>query len=695
MLRHISIFVCAGFASALLSACGGTHEGVPSSTEAIQAAAPAPIEPEIGVWGFPLETMDRSVGPGDDFFLYANGNWLKDTPIPSDRTGTGFSAVMRDRNQQRISAIINDLRASYPARGTEAQKIKDLYLSYLDEARIEIAGMTPFAPDFERMRTAETHEEIAQLMADAEMGIGGLISAYAGLDAKAPSQGAVLVTQSGLGLPDRLFYVGRSSALDKLRTGYLEYIASILDLLDKDFPNERARDVLMLETEIAKLHWSRAAKRDVTRTYNPQALAELEDSAPGFPWATYLAGEGFSDIERVILREDTAIAGLAKLFAETPVSTWRDYLAVHYVRHNATFMPRAFAEPHFDFFRRKLRGQTAPRPREVRAVSFVNNRLEHAVGHYYVERHVTEDAQARMLDLFANIKAAYAVRIEHLDWMSEETKQAALTKLDAMQGAIGYPQARRTYDGVEIDGYDLYGNVKRLRADTRSWRTERLDTGLDRRHWTSAPQTVNAFYNHNRNTVFVPAGYVQSPLFDPAADPAVNYGAIGAIIGHEMGHAFDDRGAHFGADGRLENWWTDADRAAFERLGDKLVRQFDAYEVFPGAFVSGRQTLGENIADLAGMHVAYDAYILSLNGEESPVLDGFTGQQRFFLGRGQARRYKRTEPNVRRRLLSDNHSPMSLRVNGIVRNMDSWYEAFGIEPDAELHLSPDARVKIW
>lgn len=692
MLGRVSVGFGICVFAAVLVACGGADV---AEAPAGQAEVAATLAPEIGAWGFPLETMDRTIAPGDDFFLYANGNWLAQTRIPADRTGTGFSVVMRDRNQARITQIITDLQASRPARGTDAQKIRDLYLSYCDEARIEIAGMEPFNDALDRIRDLETHEGVAQIMADAEMAIGGPISAYAGLDAKDPTQGAVLVSQSGLGLPDQLFYAGPGAALDKLRAGYLDHITVVLDLLGKDYPSERAVDLLALETAMAKLHWSRTAKRDVTRTYNPLALTELETRAAGFPWKAYLAAKGYTDAERLILREDSAVEDLAALFAETPVSTWRDYLAFHYVRANATYMPRKFADPHFDFFRRKLRGQRKPRPREASAISFTNNRLEHAVGEIYVERYVSEEGRAKMLDLFGNIKAAYAARIAALDWMSDATKQAALAKLEAMQGEIGYPAARRTYETVEIDAYDLFGNVKRLRANARTWQIERLESGLDRRYWTSSPQTVNAFYNHSRNTVFVPAGYVQSPLFDVAADPALNYGAIGAIIGHEIGHGFDDRGSHYDAQGRLANWWTDADKAAFDRLGTRLARQFDTYEVLPDLFVNGRQTLGENIGDLAGMQVAYDAYILSLKEEEPPDLDGYTGPQRFFLGRAQARRYKRTEQNVRRRVLSDNHSPMSLRVNGIVRNMDAWYEAFEIGPEAELYLPPEARVKIW
>ena len=693
MLRRVFAWVCLGCCSAVLSACGASEKGNQADDPVEQASAVA--VPEVGSWGFPLETMDPSIAPGDDFFRYANGRWLEETDIPSTRTGTGFSVIMRERNRERITAIIDEFKTSYPPIGSDGQKIKDLYLSYLDVARIEIAGMAPFEADLDRIADVETPEQVMQIMADAELGIGGLVTAYVSLDAKQPERAMVHLRQSGLGLPDRLFYLGKARALDRLRAGYLEYISTVFELLEKDYPSERAQDVFALETAIAKLHWSKADTRNVARTYNPMSLRELETKAPGIPWASYLTAKGFLDVERLIVREADAIIELARLCGEVRMSTWRDYLALRYVNENATYMPRSFSEAHFDFFRRKMRGQRRPGPRESLGISFVNTRLEHAIGEIYVDRYVSEDARTQMLDLFANIKAAYKARIEQLDWMSEPTRQAALEKLDAMQGEIGYPERRRTYDGVEIDAYDLFGNVRRLRANARQWQIDRLKTGLDRRYWTSSPQTVNAFYNHNRNTVFVPAGYIQSPLFDPAADPAVNYGAIGAIIGHEIGHGFDDRGAHYDAHGRLSNWWSDADRAAFEREGERLVKQFDEYEALPGLFVNGRLTLGENIGDLAGMQVAYDAYILSLEGEDPPLLDGYTGPQRFFLGRAQARRYKRTEQNTRRRILSNSHSPMSLRVNGIIRNMDVWYEAFDIGPEDELYLPPEARVKIW
>ena len=693
MSLRFSSFLSLAILLAGLGGCGGETEAV-DVVEPVVEVAPDPV-PVLGAWGFPLETRDTSVSPGDDFFRYANGTWLATTPIPPQRTGTGFSVVMRERNEARIAQIIQDLVNRHPARGSEDQKIRDLYLSYLDEARVEIAGMTPFEGALTQIREADTHEHIALIMADAEMSTGGPIAASVGNDPKAPGQGVVMISQSGLGLPDQFFYIGQSAALDRLRAAYLEHITLVFSTLGKDYPAERAADMLALEVAMAKLHWSRGERRDVTRTYNPRETRTLAEDMAGFPWQTFLEAKGLGAETSVILREVGAVEGLADLFAKTPVSTWRDYLAFHYVRANATYMPQRFAEPHFEFYRHKLRGQMVRRPRELRAVSFVNSRLEHAVGERYVERYISEETQSQMQEMFENIKRAYAARIKALDWMSGPTKTAALEKLDKMQGEIGYPDVRRDYDDLEIDAFDLFANVRALRADRRRWQLGRLGEGMDLRSWSSAPQTVNAFYSHSRNTVFVPAGYVQSPLFDAAADAALNYGAIGTIIGHEIGHGFDDRGAHYDGDGRLANWWTDADKAAFDRAGAQLVAQFDAYEVLPGLFVKGRQTLGENIGDLAGMQVAYDAYVLQMNGAEAPVLDGYTGAQRFFLGRAQARRYKRTEANVRRRVLSDNHSPMALRVNGIVRNMDAWYEAFDVGPEDALYLPPEARVGIW
>ena len=681
--------------TAIAAACGGPVDAVEEAPETVELVEETPAGPLIGEWGYPLDALDTSVAPGDNFFRFANGAWLARTEIPLDRSGTGFSVEMRERNEARLTEIIEDIGSGYALKGTDERRIKDFYQSFLDEARVEIAALDPFEDDIDRIRKAETAADIASLFADPELGVSGLFNAYVGIDTNAPSRHAVWIGQSGLGLPDRSYYLLDSKRLTEIRADYVAHIETVLTLLGERNANVRARALFALERAIAERQWSRAARRDVTRTYNPMSPDALVESAPGFAWRDYLAEAGLGAAERLIIREADAFPALAELFADTPIAQWRDYLLFHYVTANAVYMPRRFSDPNFNFFRRTLRGQEAPRPRHKRAISFVNNRLDHAIGRFYIERYFPETARTQMREMFEHIRAAFRARIETSDWMTPPTKEAALAKLDAMRAEIGYPETWRDYSGLETNAYDLFGNVRRWRAHEHAFRLAKLGKPVDPTAWNSGPQTINAFYSPSRNVAFIPAGYIQSPLFDPAADPALNYGAIGSIIGHEIAHGFDDQGSRYGADGALENWWTDADRWAFDALGKALVRQFDAYEPLPGLPVNGRQTLGENIGDLAGMTIAFDAYMRSRDGEEPPVLDGFSGPQRFFLGRAQARRYKRTEAALRRRILSDSHSPMSLRVNGIVRNMDAWYTAFDVDKDDALYLAPRDRVKIW
>jgi len=404
---------------------------------------------------------------------------------------------------------------------------------------------------------------------------------------------------------------------------------------------------------------------------------------------------GLGQADTIILREADTFPRTAKLFAETSVDQWRHYLLFHYVSANADYMPKDFAEADFAFYGKVLRGQEEQRPRDKRSIGLVNGFLNQAVGQIYIERYFPEDSKRQMTEMFENIRAAFSMRIDNLEWMTDETKTAAQAKLAAMTGKIAYPDTWRDYSAVSISKDDLFGNIKNARSENRAFQNARLGTTVDKSEWITGPQTVNAFYSPSRNEVFIPAGYIQSPLFDPAADPALNYGAIGSIVGHEIGHGFDDQGSRYDADGTLQSWWTDADRAAFDELGDRLAAQFSEYESLPGLHVNGRQTLGENIGDLAGITVAYHAYLLSLEGEEAPVLDGFTGAQRVFLGRAQGRRYKRTEESLRQRLLSAPHSPMNLRVNGMIRNMDEWYDAYDIQEGDDLYLAPEDRVKIW
>lgn len=675
-----------------LVACSGEEvPAVPVETASLQASTAPVIKP----WGYPLDAFDRQVRPGDDFYRFANGGWLDATQIPSDRSGTGFSVTMLDRNEERMAEIISSLQGSKPVPGSKEQQVHDLYTSFMDKDAIDSAGLAPFEADLTKIQRIDTHTDVALAMADAAMSIGSLFGIGVGIDAKSPTQYTVYAGQSGLGLPDRSYYLRPGEKLAQQRAAYQDYMAEVLMLLGENEAQARAARLMQMETDLADLHWSRADRRDVSRTYNPVQTDQLETQAPGFPWEIYLQKIGLGEVDTVILREADTFKPVAELFARTDVSVWRDYLLFHYVSANADYMPENFAQADFAFYGRVLSGQEEQRPRDKRAIGLVNGFLNQAVGQIYIERFFPEESKRQMVEMFENIRKAFSIRIDNLEWMTDATKVAAQNKLAAMTGKIAYPETWRDYGAIKIRPDDLFENIRNARVENRIYLNARLGTVVDRSEWITGPQTVNAFYSASRNEVFIPAGYIQSPLFDPGADPAINYGAIGSIIGHEIGHGFDDQGSRYDADGTLQSWWTDEDRVAFDALGDRLAAQFDQYEPLSGINVNGRQTLGENIGDLAGLTVAYHGYLLSLEGERSPVLDGFTGEQRLFLGRAQGRRFKRTEESLRQRLLSAPHSPMNLRVNGMIRNMDEWYEAFDVQEGDMLYLAPEKRVKIW
>lgn len=683
--------VAAVFAAAVASCAPKDGAGEETGAKVEAAASTPTIEP----WGYPLDAIDQATGPGEDFFRFANGKWLDETEIPSDRSGYGFSIIMTDRNEERIAAIISDLAAADVKDGSDEQRIRDLYRSFMDVDRIEALGLEPVRADLESIMALETHEAVAAAMADPQLSLDGPFGASVWIDSKQPDSYVTWVGHSGIGLPDKSYYEREDERTAQVRDEYLAHIGRMFALAEVGNAEEKAQAVFDLEKKIAALHWEREERRDAVRTYNPMTRADLAAYAPEFPWGAYFEGAGLGGVERVVVGEKEAFPGLAALFAETPVETWRAYLAYRLLASSAGYLPAAFDDERFAFYGTTLSGQAEQRTRDKRAIGFVNGTIAQAVGKIYIERYFPEESKRQMTELFENIRAALRTRIENLTWMTPETKTAALLKLEKMSAKIAYPDKWRDYSAMTFKADDLFGNVKRYRQAEADRSIERLSQKVDKAEWFTGPQTVNAYYSPTRNEAFIPAGYIQSPLFDPYADPALNYGAIGSIIGHEIGHGFDDQGSRYDGDGVLQSWWTDADRAAFDALGDRLADQFSQYEPLPGVHVNGRLTLGENIGDLAGVILAYDAYKLSLHGEEAPVLDGFTGAQRVFLGRAQARRYKMTEEALRRRLLSDPHSPMDLRVNGIVRNIDEWYEAFEVGPDDEMYLAPEDRVKIW
>ncbi len=697
-MKRSTSFLLSGVALplSLLTLAGCTpSDGEPGTTEtsAVETAEAQP--PVIEPWGYPMDAFDQTVRPGDDFFQFANGGWLADTEIPSDRSGTGFAVIMQERNEARIAEIIADLSSADVEPGSNSQKIRDLYNDFMDVDTINAKGIEPIRADAERIMAAETHDDIIALMADPAMGLSGPIAVYVSIDSKQPDTYVMGATHSGLGMPDRSYYLRDSERLADARDAYKTHLVRMLSLLDEHHPEPRAEAVFELETAIAEQHWTRAYRRNADRTYNRMTVAELGDFAPGVSWTTALDGLGLPTEGDIVIREKEAFPALAALFADTPVAVWQDYLLVRLVSNNAASLSDDVYMANFEFYGRALNGQEEPRAREKRGISLVNGRLDQAVGQEYIDRYFPEESKVQMTEMFENIRTALSMRIDNLSWMTDETKAQAQDKLASMTAKIAYPEIWTDYSDLEVVPGDLMGNIRRHREWTNARQAARLGTTVDKREWFTAPQTVNAFYSPNRNEAFIPAGYIQSPLFDPNADPAINYGAIGSIVGHEIGHGFDDQGSKFDANGYLQSWWTDEDRAAFDALGDQLAAQFSEYEPLPGLNVNGRQTLGENIGDLAGIIVTYHAYKLSLDGEPSPVLDGYTGEQRVFLGRAQARRYKRTEESMRQRLLSAPHSPMKLRVNGMIRNIDEWYEAFDVQEGDEMYIPPEERVRIW
>ena len=679
--------IVAAFAFALAS-CTTTGDHAASGHKA-----------QIGKWGVDLAGMDTSADPGDDFNRYVNGKWYDQATIPPDRPTTGSFANLEVLSETRTLDILHDLDGRQSSLNVDERKVRDLFHSFVDTAHVEELGLAPAQHDLDVLRALRTHEDVAAAMGSVPMGTQSLFSAYIGTDDKHPNRYAVNVYQDGLGLPDREYYLRDDAATKAVRDAYHKYIADMLKLGGIAGAQAKADRIFALETAIAKLHWPAADRRDAEKTYNPMKISDLQRMAPQFPWKQYFAELGIGSTptgERsVIVIENTAFPKLAKLFRATPVSTWRDYLIFHWLSDHAAYLPKRFDDAHFDFYGKVLAGTSEQLARDKRGARFVSGNIGEAMGKLYVARYFPPEARAKAQALVENLIAVYRTHIGTRDWLSAQTKPRALEKLAHLTIKIGYPDKWRDYSAYTVDPRDLLGNASRGRVFEWNRRLKRLDEPVDRAEWGMNPQTVNAYYNPTFNEIVFPAAILQPPFFDPNADDAVNYGGIGAVIGHEIGHGFDDQGSRYDATGVLQNWWTDADRAAFDKRTAGLVAQYNEYVPLPGLHVNGQLTLGENIGDLSGVTVALAAYKLSLHGKEAPVLDGFTGEQRFFLGFGQIWRAKATDGYMRQRVLSNPHSPPEFRVNGVVRNVDGWYEAFDVKPTDKLYLAPDKRIGLW
>jgi putative endopeptidase len=658
-------------------------------------------KPQFGQFGVDLGAMDKSVKPGDNFFSYTNGNWLKTAVIPPDRSQTGSFQDLQILSETRMRAIVDDLeKKSYAQLSPDEKKLRDLYDAFEDTTAIEAAGLKPVEKDLNYLAGLQTKDDVARAMASVPLGTESIYDIGIGVDDKNPDNYSLNLNQAGLGLPDRDYYLSDDKALVETRAQYRQYLADMMKLAGMDDTDARADRILALETQIAKAQWSRADRRDEDKIYNPMKIADLKAMAPNFSWDAFLAethvplmtknGERYA-----IVAEKTAFAPLADIFAQVPVSTWRDYLTVHYLHHYSAYLPKRFDDRDFAFYGTVLGGRTQQLDRRTRGIHLLDAELGEALGKLYVTRFFPPEAKAKADQLVNNLLKAYQADVQTLAWMSPETRAKALEKIKQFTPKIGYPSHWRDYSAYTIARDDLIGDIQR--GSVFEWNREvnRINQPVDRTEWGMTPPTINAYYNPSFNEIVFPAAILQAPFFDPNADDAVNYGGIGAVIGHEISHGFDDQGSKYNGKGVFQNWWTAQDRANFDAKTKEMVKQYDSYEPLPGLHVIGENTLGENIADNAGIAIALKAYHISLNGKPAPVIDGLTGDQRFYLSFGQIWRTKQRDSSLRTQTLSNEHSPSEFRVIGPTRNQDEWYAAFNVQPGDKYYLPPDQRVHLW
>ena len=656
-----------------------------------------PEAKRYGTWGVDLEGMDRTVKPGDDFFKYVNGHWAATTQIPPDKTGFGAFQMLTDLSEARVHDILDKWAADKTLKaGSDEAKVAEIYRTFLDEAAVEKLDDKPLRPYIDAVKKAQTREDVAKLMARASSSFGeSFFGAGVTDDQKNPDRYALYLNQSGLGLPDREYYLRDNFKPQKER--YVKYVADMLRLAGWDDVENNAVAVVALETKIADAQWTRAQSRDRDKTYNPMTIAELEKNAPGFPWLVAFKEAGLDKVDRVVVRQNTAFPKLAQIFAETPVDTLKAWEAFHITDEISPLLSKRFADTEWEFRSKFLNGTQEQRPRWKRAVGMAEGAMGEAVGRTYVAMYFPPESKAAMDALVANLRAAMKVRIQNLAWMGPETKAKALEKLSKFGVKIGYPAKWRDYSALNVTEGDLVGNAAAVGQFRWNFEVNRLTKPVDKGEWGMTPQTVNAYYTAVKNEVVFPAAILQPPFFDPKADPAVNYGGIGAVIGHEITHGFDDQGRKSDGNGMLRDWWTADDAAKFEAQAAKLGAQYEAvnFPQLPGLHIIGKQTMGENIGDLGGILMALDAYHMSLKGKPAPVIDGFTGDQRVFLGWAQVWRTLQRDGALRQQLMTNPHSPGNIRAFAPLRNVDAWYQAFGVkEGDAE-YVKPEDRVRIW
>ncbi len=666
----------------------------PLALSPVSAAAAGSGGPERGTFGVDTSGMDRSVKPGDDFVAFANGGWARTAEIPADRASWGMFDVLRELSLTRTRAIMDEAAASSQATGG-LKKVGDYHATLMDEAGIEAAGLAPMKPDLDAIAAIATRKQLSDAFARANRD-GGPSPFRMGIsqDLKDPSKMTVSLVQSGLGMPNRDYYLEARFAPQK--AAYEAHVARLLQLsgvAEADAKADAAR-IVALETEIARTHWTNVENRQAEKRYNPVPAAAMGTEFPGVDWAAFRAITGVAGEASLNVNQPSALKGIAKLVETAPVADWQAWMRYHTLRNAAQLLPKAYRDETFAFYGTTLSGTPKQEERWKQAVSMTTGALGEAVGQEYVARHFPPEAKAQMDELVTNIIAAMDKRLANLAWMDPKTREAARFKLSRFKPKIGYPDVWRDYSALEVVRGDAVGNARRAYAFEYERNLAKLGKPIDRSEWFMTPMTVNAYANPTWNEIVFPAAILQAPFFDPKADPAVNYGAIGAVIGHEITHHFDDQGRKYDPDGKLSDWWTPADVERFTKLSDVLVRQVETYQPLPGKPINGKLSLGENIGDIAGLNIAWDAYQMSLKGKKAPVIDGVTGPQRFYLGFAQIWRSKYRDAAMERQLTVGPHSPGNWRPM-TVRNHAPWYEAFGVKPGDRMYLPEEERVNIW
>ena len=652
---------------------------------ALTLGAQAPLES-----GLDRSTFDPAVRPGDDFFRHVNGAWIARTEIPADRANYGTFVELSERAENDLREIIEAARrAPGAASGPNAQLIGDLFASFTNEARLNELGAAPLRPKLAEIAAVQSTSELAALVGRlSRVGIEGPVFVDVEADAANPEQVAVYLSQGGTALPDRDYYLNDEARFADIREKYRQYLEKIFTLVDRPNAAADAATVLQLETDLARAQWTRVESRDAVKTFNKYAVARVIEEMPGFDWAAWGRAQGLDRATEWVISEPSFFKSFATMVPERPLDAWKAWLTAQIITHYSPFLSQPFDDAAFDFFGRTLSGQEEQRERWKRGVQFLNGSVGEALGQLYVDKHFPPAAKARMEAMITNLVEAYRQSITTLDWMTPATRKEALEKLSRFRSKIGYPNRWRDYSSLEVSTGDLVGNADRTAELETAYQVSKIGKPTDREEWLMTPQTVNAYYNPVKNEIVFPAAILQPPFFNVRADDAVNYGAIGAVIGHEIGHGFDDQGRRFDGDGRLRDWWSPEDETEFGKRAARLIEQFNQFSPVPGVNVNGQLTVGENIGDLGGLSIAYKAWRLSLAGKPAPVIDDLTGDQRFFMGWAQIWRAKARESYLRRQVLADPHAWAEFRVNGPVSNIDAFYDAFNVPPGARLYRAP-------